>query len=135
LHNLGEGLAIGAAFSIGEVGLTTFLILGFMIHNVTEGLGIVSPLARSRPSLRSLIGLGLLAGVPTIVGAWSGGIAYSPTLAVLFLSIGAGAIVQVVWEITKLLRQGRKEAAAPLNAIGFAVGVLIMYLTGLVVAA
>jgi zinc transporter ZupT len=135
LHNLGEGLAIGAAFAIGEVGLTAFLIIGFMLHNVTEGLGIVSPLARSRPTIGSLIGLGLLAGVPTIIGAWSGGLAYSPTLSVLFLAIGAGAIIQVVWEIGKLLRRGSKEAAAPLNAIGFAAGVLVMYLTGLAVSA
>jgi zinc transporter ZupT len=138
LHNLGEGLAIGAAFALGEVGLTAFLVIGFMLHNVTEGLGIVSPLARARPSLRALVGLGLLAGLPTIVGAWSGGLSYSPILAVLFLSIGAGAIVQVIWEIAKLLRQGSKKAAkdvsSPLNAIGFAVGVLLMYLTGLLVA-
>jgi len=88
LHNLGEGLAIGAAFSLGEVGLTAFLVIGFMLHNVTEGLGIISPLARSRPAIRSLVALGLLAGLPTIVGAWSGGLAYSPTLSVLFLSVG-----------------------------------------------
>jgi ZIP family zinc transporter len=135
LHNLGEGLAIGAAFAIGEVGLTAFLIIGFMLHNITEGLGIVSPLARSRPSIGSLIALGLLAGVPTIAGAWSGGLAYSPTLSVLFLSIGAGAIVQVVWEIAKLLGRGSKEPTAPLNAIGFVVGVVIMYATGLAIAA
>lgn len=135
LHNFGEGLAIGAAFSLGEVGLTKFLIIGFMLHNVTEGLGIVSPLARSRPSLGALLGLGLLAGVPTIVGAWSGGLAYSPVLSVLFLSIGAGAIVQVVWEIAKLLGQGKREVSAPLNAIGFAAGVLVMYVTGVAVAA
>jgi zinc transporter ZupT len=134
LHNLGEGLAIGASFALGEVGLTTFLVIGFMLHNVTEGLGIVSPLARSRPAIGSLVGLGLLAGVPTIVGAWSGGIAYSPVLAVLFLAIGAGAIVQVVWEIAKLLGEGRKQLSAPLNAIGFAVGVLLIYLTGIAVA-
>lgn len=134
LHNLGEGLAIGAAFSIGEVGLTTFLIVGFMVHNITEGLGIVSPLARSRPTIGSLVWLGALAGVPTIIGAWSGGLAYSPVLAVLFLAIGAGAIVQVVWEIGKLLqRSGR--IGEPLNALGFAAGVALMYLTGLFVAA
>jgi ZIP family zinc transporter len=135
LHNLGEGLAIGAAFSIGETGLTAFLIIGFMLHNITEGLGIVSPLARSKPSIAALIGLGLLAGIPTIFGAWSGGLGYSPTLAVLFLAIGAGAIVQVIWEIAKLLRSEGREASAPLNAIGFATGVLVMYLTGLAVAA
>jgi zinc transporter ZupT len=135
LHNLGEGLAIGAAFALGEVGLTTFLILGFTLHNVTEGLGIASPLARARPSLGQLVQLGLLAGAPTIVGAWSGGLAYSPILAVLFLAVGAGAIVQVVWEIGKFLRRDGKPLSAPLNALGFAAGVLVMYLTGLAVAA
>jgi zinc transporter, ZIP family len=135
LHNLGEGLAIGAAYSLGELGLTTFLILGFTLHNVTEGLGIVTPLARSRPSLAQLAGLGVVAGAPTILGTWSGGLAYSPILAVLFLSVGAGAIVQVVWEIAKLLRREGKAMSAPLNALGFAAGILVMYLTGLAVAA
>jgi len=31
LHNLGEGLAIGAAFSLGEAALGTFLVLGFTL--------------------------------------------------------------------------------------------------------
>lgn len=135
LHNLGEGLAIGAAYALGEVGLTAFLVLGFTLHNVTEGIGIVSPLARERPSLVQLIGLGALAGVPTIFGTWAGGLAYSPVSAVLFLAIGAGAIAQVVWEIGKLMRRETKTLADPLIAIGFAAGVLIMYLTGLAVAA
>jgi zinc transporter ZupT len=135
LHNLGEGLAIGAAYSLGEVGLTAFLVLGFTLHNVTEGLGIVTPLARARPTLPQLAGLGMIAGAPTIIGTWSGGLAYSPILAVLFLSIGAGAIVQVVWEIGKLLTGEGKPLSAPLNSIGFAAGILVMYLTGLAVAA
>jgi zinc transporter ZupT len=135
LHNLGEGLAIGAAYALGEVGLTAFLVLGFTLHNVTEGLGIVTPLARTRPTLLQLVGLGLIAGAPTIVGTWSGGLGYSPILAVLFLSIGAGAIVQVVWEIGKLLGREGKPLSAPLNAIGFAAGIAIMYLTGLAVTA
>ncbi|HYZ93773.1 MAG TPA: metal transporter [Actinomycetota bacterium] len=135
LHNLGEGLAIGAAYALGEVGLTAFLILGFTMHNVTEGLGIVTPLSRERPSLRQLAGLGAIAGVPTILGTYSGGLAYSPIMAVLFLSIGAGAIVQVVWELGKLLRGDGKQLSAPLNAVGFTAGILVMYLTGLAVAA
>jgi zinc transporter ZupT len=135
LHNLGEGLAIGAAYALGEVALTSFLVLGFMLHNLTEGIGIVSPLARSRPSVGQLIGLGAIAGVPTIGGTWIGGLSYSPVLGVLFLSIGAGAIVQVVWEIGRLMRRETKSLAEPLIAIGFAAGVLIMYLTGLAVAA
>jgi zinc transporter ZupT len=94
----------------------------------------VTPLARSRPTITQLAGLGLIAGGPTIIGTWSGGLAYSPILAVLFLSVGAGAIVQVVWEIGKLLTREGKPLSAPLNAIGFAAGILVMYVTGLAVA-
>ena len=78
LHNFGEGLAIGAAFALGEAALGTLLIVGFTLHNTTEGLAIVAPIARERPSVRLLITLGLIGGVPTIAGAWLGGFVYSP---------------------------------------------------------
>ena len=39
LHNLGEGLAIGASYATGEIALGTFLVIGFLLHNTTEGLG------------------------------------------------------------------------------------------------
>ena len=96
LHNFGEGLAIGAAFALGEAALGTLLVIGFTLHNTTEGLAIVAPLARERPSLGQLARLGAIGGLPTIAGAWVGGIVYSPVLAVLFLGFGAGAIAQVL---------------------------------------
>jgi Predicted divalent heavy-metal cations transporter len=37
LHNFGEGLAIGAAFASGALGLATLLVIGFGTHNTTEG--------------------------------------------------------------------------------------------------
>ena len=43
LHNLGEGLAIGSAYAIGELALGAFLVVGFAIHNTTEGFAIVAP--------------------------------------------------------------------------------------------
>ena len=95
LHNFGEGLAIGAAFALGEAALGTLLVIGFTLHNTTEGLAIVAPLAKERPSLGQLARLGPIGGLPTIAGAWVGGIVYSPVLAVLFLGFGAGAIAQV----------------------------------------
>lgn len=53
LHNLGEGLAVGAAIATGAAALATFLVIGFVVHNVTEGIGIAAPLiaspARSNP--------------------------------------------------------------------------------------
>lgn len=136
LHNLGEGLAIGAAYALGEIALGAFLIIGFTIHNTTEGLGIVAPVAKDRPTLGHLAIMGAIAGVPTIFGAWIGGFTYSPTLAVLFLAIGAGAIFQVVYELVKLIQsESSQEAGALLNLAGLTAGLLIMYVTGLFVAA
>ena len=135
LHNLGEGLAIGSSYAIGEVALGTSLVFGFLLHNTTEGLGIVAPLARSRPSLVKLAALGLLAGAPTIFGTWIGGFSYSPTASVLFLAIGAGAIVQVIFVLGKSMgSQGRGGLKGPLNAAGVVGGLMVMYATGLFVA-
>ncbi len=72
LHNLGEGLAIGAAFALGEVALGVFLILGFTLHNVTEGVGIAAPVVGERPGLAHFAALAAIAGVPAILGTWIG---------------------------------------------------------------
>jgi zinc transporter, ZIP family len=134
LHNLGEGLAIGTSYASGEIALGTFLVVGFLLHNTTEGLGIVTPLAEERPRVRSLILLGILAGAPTILGAWLGGFTYSPTWTTLFLAIGAGAIAQVVYELWRLFsRRSSSATYSPLNAAGLFLGLVIMYATGLLV--
>lgn len=136
LHNLGEGLAIGAAYSTGEIPLGTFLVLGFLLHNTTEGLGIVAPLAREKIRVRDLVLLGLLAGVPTIIGAWIGGFTYSAFWVTLFFAVGAGAIIQVIFELWKLFaKRAEGGLTAPLNAAGVLLGLVIMYVTGLLVTA
>ena len=94
LHNFGEGLAIGAAFALGEAALGTLLIVGFTLHNTTEGLAILAPIAKERPSIWLLVKLGLIGGVPTIAGAWLGGFVYSRVRGGV-PSVGAGAIAQV----------------------------------------
>lgn len=135
LHNLGEGLAIGAAYAQGAVSLGSFLIVGFMVHNTTEGLGIVAPIAKDSPSLRTLALAGLIAGAPTIAGAWLGGLAYSPVLATVALGVGAGAILQVVGVLYRAIARQAQPVWTPLNALGVAAGLAVMYLTGLMVAA
>ena len=148
LHNLGEGLAIGAAFSIGEAALGSFLVIGFMLHNITEGIGIVAPLVPAHrpaeqagvstgPGLLTFVWLILLAGAPAILGAWVGGFAFSPLLAALFLGIGLGAIWQVIVEVVALLRGYASRENTPLfswmNVIGFLAGIAVMYLTAFLV--
>jgi zinc transporter ZupT len=137
LHNLGEGLAIGAAYALGEVALGAFLVLGFTIHNTTEGLAIVAPVTRDTARLGHLALLGLVAGGPTIVGTWIGGFTYSEPWALFFLSVGAGAIFQVVYEIARFrAADGGVLAglARPRNLLGLLAGFLIMYATGFLVA-
>jgi zinc transporter ZupT len=135
LHNLGEGLAIGAAYAQGSITLGAFLIVGFMIHNTTEGLGIVAPVAQDAPGLRQLTLAGLTAGAPTIAGAWLGGLAYSPLLATVFMGVGAGAILQVVGVLYKVVaRETEGRLWTPLNSLGVAAGLVLMYGTGLLVA-
>jgi zinc transporter ZupT len=137
LHNLGEGMAIGAAVALGEAALGTFLVVGFTLHNITEGLGIGAPMAHDRPGPLRLAGLALLAGAPAILGTWIGGFSYSPLLAVLFLAIGAGAILQVVYEMGRLLAAPSDRSGAPatawVNVGGLAAGIAIMYLTAFLV--
>ena len=136
LHNFGEGLAIGAAFALGEAALGTLLVIGFTLHNTTEGLAIIAPIARERPSIGSLARLGLIGGVPTIFGAWLGGLVYSPVLAVVFLGLGAGAIAQVVQQIARQMasggRLGERFSAAPIMG-GLLAGFVIMFVTGMIV--
>ena len=137
LHNLGEGLAIGAAYTLGEVALGTFLIIGFTLHNTTEGLAILSPLVEGTASVRNLVMLGLIGGGPTILGTWVGAFTYSDPLSLLFLGIGAGAIFQVV----RILAQAQAKGGSVVEALGkgraaagFVFGFLLMYATSLLVA-
>lgn len=136
LHNLGEGLAIGAAFAAGAAGLGTFLVLGFTLHNVTEGIGIAAPMLKKRPPLRAFVGLTLLAGGPAVIGLWIGSLAFAPQWSALALAIGAGAILQVIVEVTLLLR-GRDSAlgslSSPAAIAGLVAGVGVMYLTAMLV--
>jgi zinc transporter ZupT len=138
LHNFGEGLAISAAVLLGKAALGTFLIVGFTLHNTTEGLAIVAPIAKSgKVMIRKLIVMGFIAGGPTIAGAWIGGFLYSPLAAVIFLSVGAGAIFQVVYSITSWIShtssRNRKSLINASTIAGFAIGMLIMYTTGLLI--
>jgi zinc transporter ZupT len=131
-HNLGEGLAIGAAYNVGEIALGTFLVVGFIIQNITEGLGIIAPILRDRPTIGRLSIMGLIGGAPAIIGAWIGGFTPSPFLAVLFLAIGAGAIFEVMYEIAKLIQKDTARESMSMTVFsGVLTGMLLLWVTGL----
>jgi zinc transporter ZupT len=135
LHNLGEGLAIGSAYALGALALGAFLVIGFAIHNTTEGIAIVAPLARDRKvSWPRLIGLGLIAGAPAIVGAVIGASIYNQELSTFLLGVGVGAIVQVIGQLVPSIRDSQGRTLHPLSIAGIVAGALALYLTGLLVS-
>jgi zinc transporter ZupT len=115
--------------------LGTFLIVGFMVHNLTEGLGIAAPIADGGRAigLGRLATLALIAGAPAILGAWIGGFLTNDLLAVLFFSVAVGAALQVVVEVGRYVaRRAPGGLGSGWVVGGFLAGIAIMYLTGLI---
>ena len=134
LHNFGEGLAIGAALGMGSIAFSTFLIIGFALHNTTEGIAIAAPMSRGKLMIGKLAAMGLIAGSPAIFGAWIGGFVYSPFTSVIFLAVGAGAIFQVIVVIMKWIQEENDRNLSTIAVVsGIAVGMLVMYLTSILV--
>ena len=131
LHNFAEGLAIGVSASTGEISLATVLIVGFALHNATEGFGIVGPLGSVQPSWGWVIAAGLIGGGPTFLGSMVGYSVDSSTLELVFYAVSGGAILYVIGEVWNGMRRfGYRELGLWLLALGFFVGIA----TDLVVA-
>jgi zinc transporter, ZIP family len=134
LHNLGEGVAIGSAYSAGALALGAFLVVGFALHNTTEGLAIVAPIAHLSPRLRTLAVLGLVAGAPAVLGAWIGAAAFNASVAAFLFGFGAGAIAQVIVQLAPTLRDGDGRTLHPTAVTGLLAGMALMFATGLLVS-
>jgi ZIP family zinc transporter len=124
LHNFAEGLAIGVSASTGEIGLATVLIVGFALHNATEGFGIVGPLGDVRPTWGWLALAGLVGGGPTFIGSIVGYNVTSQPLELVFYAISGGAILYVIGEVWNGMRRfGHRELGLWLLSVGFLVGI------------
>ncbi len=134
LHNLGEGLAIGTAYTTGALALGAFLVVGFALHNTTEGLAIVAPIARAKPTLGRLGVLGLVAGAPAVLGAWIGAAAFNTSVAAFLFGAGAGAIVQVMVQLAPTMRDEGGRTLHPRAVGGALTGLALMFATSLLVS-
>src|SRR4051795_1332410 len=131
LHNFAEGLAIGVSAQAGEIALATVLIIGFALHNSTEGFGIVGPLGSGRRSWAWRATGGLVAGGPTFIGAMVGYQITSDALELCCLALAGGAILYVIGEIWAGTRRlGHTELGLYMLGVGFLLGIA----TDLVVA-
>ncbi|GAC1318185.1 MAG: ZIP family metal transporter [Thermoleophilaceae bacterium] len=124
MHNFAEGLAIGVSASTGEISLATVLIVGFALHNATEGFGIVGPLGSVRPSWRWIAAAGAIGGGPTFIGSIVGYNVNSPPLQLLFYAVSGGAILYVIGEVWNAMRRyGYRELGLCLLAAGLFAGI------------
>ena len=125
LHNFAEGLAIGVSASTGEIALATVLIVGFALHNATEGFAIVGPLGEVRPSWAWLGLAGLIGGAPVFLGAMVGYELNSEPLELAFYGLAGGAILYVIGEVWSAMRRyGHRELGLWLLSAGFLAGVV-----------
>jgi zinc transporter, ZIP family len=120
-HNFGEGLAIGASAASGSTAIAFGLIMGFALHNATEGFGVAAPLiGRYVPSWSQIAIGGLVAGGPTFLGTVVGYTFNAPIVSVFFLAIAVGALVFVIGELWSVLkRTGLSTMATATMAAGF----------------
>ena len=137
LHNVPEGMVIGASFArtaqetlLNRGGLTMAIVIG--LHNVPEGMAVAVPLiSGGMPKLRSVI-VTALTGFPTILGALLGfGVgAMGPTALAVSLSFASGAMLYVVFGelLPESILMWRSKLPAAATIIGMMTGLVIIYL-------
>ena len=133
LHNLPEGMAVGAVMAgalSGETGLSAApiiaLAVGIAIQNIPEGAIISIPLLSEGSSKFRSFALGALSGIVEPVGAGATLLlaAYiSPVLPYL-LAFAAGAMLYVVVE--ELIPEASQGAHSNIATCGFAIGFVLM---------
>ena len=137
LHNVPEGMVIGASFArsakemlLNRGGLTMAIVIG--LHNIPEGMAVAVPLiSGGMPKWRSVI-VTALTGFPTILGALLGFAvgAMGPTALAVSLSFASGAMLYVVFGelLPESILMWRSKLPATATIIGMLTGLMIIYL-------
>jgi len=131
LHNLGEGLAIGASFSQGQWVLSGLLIIGFALHNGTEGFAIIGASGKNKPAFPDIIKMGLIAGLPTCLGTLVSGMTVSPYFITAFFALAAGSLLYVIFSLVPVFYTASRRVQA---ACGVFAGISFMYITAMILA-
>jgi ZIP family zinc transporter len=129
LHNLGEGLALGASYTSGRWVLSALLLGGFALHNGTEGFGILGAAGKAPLSLNDIGLLGLIAGLPTCLGAVISGYTASPFLSLSSYTLAAGSLLYVIVSLVAYSYTGDRRMQ---TATGLFSGMSFMYITALI---
>ncbi len=137
LHNVPEGMVIGASFArtadsllSNRGGLIMALVIG--LHNIPEGMAVAVPLISGGMSKVHSVCVTALSGAPTILGAVMGFLigTISPTALVLSLSFASGAMLYVVFGelLPESILMWKSKLPATFTVLGMLTGLLIIYL-------
>ena len=137
LHNVPEGMVIGASFArsaeqllSNRGGLIMALVIG--VHNIPEGMAVAVPLISGGMSKWHSVGVTALSGAPTILGALMGFLigTISPTALVISLSFASGAMLYVVFGelLPESILMWKSKLPAALAILGLLTGLVIIYL-------
>ena len=137
LHNVPEGMVIGASFAktVDQIlsnrgGLVMAVVIG--LHNIPEGMAVAVPLISGGMNKGHSVAVTALSGAPTILGALMGFLigAISPTALVISLSFASGAMLYVVFGelLPESILMWKSKLPAALAVLGMLTGLLIIYL-------
>ena len=122
LHNLPEGIAVGAGFAASEqLGRNIVLVIG--IHNIPEGIAMACPMVAGGLRTRKIVLAGLLAGAPVGLGAaagyWFGNV--SEAFLAFALALAAGAMLYIT--CAEMLPAARNSSKNGGHVYGLLIGV------------
>ena len=137
LHNVPEGMVIGASFATtvdqlltNRGGMIMAAVIG--LHNIPEGMAVAVPLISGGMSTARSVGVTALSGAPTILGALMGFLigAISQTALVISLSFASGAMLYVVFGelLPESILMWKSKLPAALAVLGMLTGLIIIYL-------
>lgn len=137
LHNLPEGMVIGASYARDDSatltmsgGLAVAIVIG--LHNIPEGMSVSVPLVAGGMSKVKAAIITAITGAPTVLGAMLGYFlgTLSPISLALSLSFASGAMLYVVFGelLPESILMWRSKAPAFAMLVGLLVGVLILYI-------
>ena len=137
LHNVPEGMVIGASFAktadellANRGGLVMAAVIG--LHNVPEGMAVAVPLISGGMSKGRSVEVTALSGAPTILGAVLGFLigTISPAALIVSLSFASGAMLYVVFGelLPESILMWKSKLPAMAVILGLLTGLIIIYL-------
>jgi len=104
-------------------------MLGFSLHNGTEGFAIIGSAGTSKPGLKDILLMGLLAGLPTCLGTVISGFAVSYYFTIMFFALAAGSLLYVIFSLTTIFYTASRRVQC---SWGVFTGISLMFLTAII---